>query len=324
MRIALDAMGSDNAPAPELIGMKLSLEDFPDLEIMLVGNEKILRRYDLPENDNRWSIFNAEQIIEMHESPSLALKSKDNSSIAQAIKLHKDNKVSAVVSAGNTGAIMAFAMTILGTVSGVDRPALAAIFPSLQGSSLIIDIGANVNVKPTNLLQFGIMGTIVAGYLFNKPNPTVGLLNIGKEENKGTETIQSAYRLLKQSGLNFIGNIEGQDIFKGNCDVIVCDGFVGNILLKFGEGFVESIKTVLAELGTEYRVRKWLSKPLMGKFIDRLDYEEYGGALLLGVNGTIIIAHGRSTEKALKNAIKTAYEAVQKKISEHIADKFKA
>lgn len=323
MRIALDAMGSDNAPRPELDGMKLSLEDFNDLEIILVGQKSILRQYDLPAN-NRWEIFNAEQVVGMHESASSALKSKNNSSIAQAIKLLKENKASAVVSAGNTGAIMAFAMAILGTISGIDRPALAAIFPTLQGSSLIIDIGANINVRPINLYQFSVMGTIVAGYLFNKPNPTVGLLNIGKEENKGTETVQSAYQLLNQSELNFIGNIEGQDIFKGNCDVIVCDGFVGNILLKFGEGFVESIKNVLEVLGAEYRIRTWLSKPLMGKFLDRLDYEEYGGALLLGINGTIIIGHGRSSAKALKNAIRTAYESVQKRISEHIAEKFKA
>ncbi|MCX7785230.1 MAG: phosphate acyltransferase PlsX [candidate division WOR-3 bacterium] len=324
MRIALDTMGSDNAPLPELAGAKSALDELVDLEITLVGKKEILCQHQLPDDNNRWDIIDAEQVVGMNESPSSALKLKNNSSIAQAIKLHKENKVYAVVSAGNTGAIMAFAMTILGMIAGIDRPALAAIFPSLQGSSLIIDIGANINVKPINLYQFGVMGTIVAGYLFAKANPTVGLLNIGKEETKGTETLLSAYKILSQSELNFIGNIEGQDIFKGKCDVIVCDGFVGNILLKFGEGFVESIKNVLDELGAEYKLRKWLSKPMMGKFLNRLDYEEHGGALLLGINGTVVIAHGRSTEKALKNAIKTAYEAVQNKISEHIAKKFKS
>lgn len=327
MRIALDAMGSDNAPLTELIGMTEALNEFNDLEITLVGKKDFIVHPKASLPNERCEVLDAVDVIGPHESPSESLKTKTNSSIAKAIGLLKEKKVDAVISAGNTGAMMAFAMANLGTISGIDRPALAAIFPTPKGDTLVIDVGANVNSRPVNLFQFGLMGSIAASYIFKKANPSVGLLNIGQEETKGTETTQSAYRILVQSELNFAGNIEGHDVLRGVCDVVVCDGFVGNVVLKFGEGMAEIVSEMLNEYltsKTEYRLRRWFSKPVLSEFISKLSYEEYGGALLLGVKGTVIIGHGRSTAKAVKNAIKTAIYAVQGKITEHIEEKFKS
>ncbi len=326
MNIALDAMGSDNAPEIELLGTTQALEEFSDVQIKLFGKKEILDNHKSLISHERLEIINSEQVIGMLDSPSEVLRTKQNSSIANAIKSLKDKKTDAVVSVGNTGAVMAYAMSLLGTISGIDRPALAAPFPTPKGHTLMVDIGANVNAKPINLFQFAEMGSIAASYIFKKANPTVGLLNIGKEEKKGTETTQASYKLLSESGLNFIGNIEGQDILRGGCDVIVCDGFVGNVILKFGEGMAEIINEMLEEyLASEskYRLRRWFSKPVLSEFIGRWSYEEYGGAVLLGVKGTVIIGHGRSTPKAFKNAIKTAISAVQGRTTEHIEEKFK-
>lgn len=327
MRIALDAMGSDNAPQTELLGMSEALQEFDDLQISLFGKKEILVNPESTISNDRFEIVDTNDAIGMHEAPSEVLKTKPNSSIALAIKSIKEKKADAMVSAGNTGAVMAFAMALLGTIPGIDRPALAAPFPTPKGNTLMVDIGANVNAKPTNLYQFAVMGSIAASYIFKKANPTVGLLNIGKEEKKGTEISQTSYKLLSESELNFIGNIEGQDVLKGACDVIVCDGFVGNVILKFGEGMAEIISEMLEEYLTsesKYRLRRWISKPVLGEFISRWSYEEYGGALLLGVKGTVIIGHGRSTTKAMKNAIKTAIYAAQGRTAEHIEEKFKS
>jgi glycerol-3-phosphate acyltransferase PlsX len=325
IKIALDAMGSDNAPRTELMGMTEALAEFPDLQIAIYGKKDIVMNTECVLPNERWDIFNTDQSVGMQEAPSEALRTKPDSSIAQAIKSVKDKKTDAMISVGNTGAVMAFAMSILGTIPGIDRPALAAPFPTPKGNTLMVDIGANVNTKPINLYQFAVMGSIAASYIFKKANPTVGLLNIGKEEKKGTEATQSAFKLLSESELNFIGNIEGQDLLRGSCDVIVSDGFVGNVILKFGEGMAEIVSEMLEEyLASEskYRLRRWISKPVLSEFISRWNYEEYGGTLLLGVNGTVIIGHGRSTAKAMKNAIKTAISAVQGKTTEHIQEKF--
>jgi glycerol-3-phosphate acyltransferase PlsX len=325
MKVALDAMGSDNAPQTELTGMTEALTEFSDIEISLVGKKEIINNPKLNLPTERWEIIDSEEVIGMQDSPSEVLRTKPNSSIAKSINLLKEKKVDAVVSAGNTGAVMAFALTNLGTISGIDRPALAAVFPTAKGNFLIIDIGANVNAKPINLYQFAMMGSVAASYLFKKANPTIGLLNIGREEKKGTEITQATYKILEQSELNFIGNIEGHDLLRDVCDVVVCDGFVGNVILKFGEGLAEIVSEMLPEyLASEskYRLRRWFSKPVLGEFISRMSYEEYGGSLMLGVKGTVVIAHGRSTAKAIKNAIKTAVYAVQGKTTEHIEEKF--
>lgn len=327
MNIALDAMGSDNAPEIELLGTAQALEEFVDVWIKLFGKKEILDNHKSLISHERLEIIHTEEVIGMLDSPSEALRTKQNSSIAYAIKSLKDKKTDAFVSVGNTGAVMAYAMSLLGTISGIDRPALAAPFPTPKGHTLMVDIGANVNAKPINLFQFAEMGSIAASYIFKKANPTVGLLNIGKEDKKGTETTQTTYKLLSESNLNFIGNIEGQDILKGVCDVIVCDGFVGNVILKFGEGMAQIVNEMLEEyLASEskYRLRRWFSKPVLSEFISRWNYEEYGGAMLLGVKGTVIVGHGRSTPKAIKNAIKTAISAVQGRTTEHIEEKFRS
>lgn len=325
MRIAIDGMGGDNAPHPEIEGIRLAIEASSDLEILLVGKPEILDDYKGELDGLPVEIVEAKEVVGMHELPSQALRRKSNSSIARAVSLVKENKADAVVSAGNTGAIMAFALSTLGTIPGVARPALGQFFPTLKGSSLVLDIGANVDTKPKHLLQFGIMGSVAASHIMKKVTPTVGLLNIGKESLKGNELVRTAYVLFEQSDLEFVGNIEAYDVLKGDADVVVCDGFVGNVMLKFGEGFMDVIGAKLTEYlssQSEYRIRRRFSKPVLFEFISSMDYEETGGALLLGVNGTVVIGHGRSTAKAIKNAIKTAHFCSQAKLTEELKNRF--
>lgn len=314
MRVALDVMGGDGAPQVELEGGRLALEEDEGLEIYLVGPARGLGR-ELP--PRAW-VVDAPERVDMGESPIQALRQKPGSSIARAIQLLKEQKVDAVVSAGNTGAVMAFALTLLGLIPGVERPALAGFFPtqgpSGEGSVVVLDIGANVDPRPEQLLSFGVMGAAVARYLFSCAEPRVGLLNIGREPSKGNELTRAAYPLLANSGLNFVGNVEACEILKGEVDVVVCDGFSGNIMLKFGEGVTEILGTMLNEyLASEskFRLRRWFSKPVLYEFLSRMDYEETGGSLLLGVNGTVVVCHGRSTPRAIKNAIHTARVSAQ-------------
>jgi glycerol-3-phosphate acyltransferase PlsX len=325
MNIALDAMGSDNAPHTEVLGMNEALKEFSDIHITLVGKKEILNNPKLEIPSDKWDIINAEEVIGMNESPSEVLKTKPNSSIAKGINLLKEKKVDAFISAGNTGAVMAFAMSSLGMIPGIERPAIAVIFPTPKGSTLVIDVGANISAKPINLFQSAMMGSITASYIFKKANPSVGLLNVGQEEKKGTDTAQLTYKMLSQSELNFTGNIEGHDFLRGKCDVIVCDGFVGNVILKFAEGMAEIVTELLEEYlvsESKYRLRRWFSKPVLSEFISRMSYEDYGGALLLGVRGPVIIGHGRSSAKAIRNAIKNAISAVEGRTTEHIVNKF--
>ena len=334
MKIAVDAMGSDNAPQVELEGASLALKELPDLHLVIVGKREIIeeswnyhKRVPLDSFAERVEVVSAPEAIGMHEPPAEVVKKKRNASIALCMTLHKQKKVNAVVSAGNTGAVMAFALTILGAIPAVHRPTLAVLFPRIKGSTLVLDVGANVDPKPTHLLQFATMGVTAASFLFRKANPTVGLLNIGQEETKGNELTFTAYRLLKESGLNFVGNIEGNDILTGKVDVVVCDGFVGNILLKYGEGLAEILRELLVdyyESESKYRLRRWFSRPVLEEFIGRMDYQEHGGALMLGVAGNVVVAHGRSTPQAIKNAIRTAYQAIKDNISQHIAQAFTA
>lgn len=324
MKIALDAMGSDNAPRVEMEGAILALKELPDLELLVVGKEEIISQYR-SDNWERVELIPAPEVVGMHESPTEAIKKKPRSSIAICMSLHKEGKADAVVSAGNTGAVMAFALTSLGAIPGVSRPTLAVLFPRIKGSTLVLDVGANVDTKPSQFLQFAIMGATAASFIFHKANPTVGLLNIGQEETKGNEQTLNAYRLLKESELNFIGNVEGSDILTGKVDVVVCDGFVGNVLLKYGEGLAEILRELLQEYlesESKYRLRRWFSRPVLEEFISRMDYQEHGGALMLGLEGNVVAAHGRSTPRALKNAIRTAYQAVKDRIYQHISQAF--
>ncbi len=321
MRIALDAMGSDNAPQAELAAVELALKELPDVTLVVVGKQEIITQtQELP--GERVELIPAPEVVGMHEPPNEAVKKKRNSSIAICMELHKEGKVDAVVSAGNTGAVMAFALTTLGAITGVHRPTLAVLFPRIKGSTLVLDVGANVDTKPFQLVQFAMMGATAATFLFHKANPSVGLLNIGQEETKGNDLTIAAHKLLKESDLKFIGNVEGNEILTGKVDVVVCDGFVGNVLLKYGEGLAEILRGLLVdylESESKYRLRRWLSKPVLEEFIGRMDYQEHGGALMLGIKGNVVVAHGRSTPEALKNAIRTAYQAVKDQLSFHIA-----
>uniref|UniRef100_A0A7C4CER9 Phosphate acyltransferase n=1 Tax=candidate division WOR-3 bacterium TaxID=2052148 RepID=A0A7C4CER9_UNCW3 len=322
MRVALDAMGSDNAPSAEIGGVNLALAELPDLEVTLVGRQEMLEAARIRHRD-RVELVPAPEVVGMHEAPNEALKRKRNSSIAVCMELHNTGKVDAVVSAGNTGAVMAFALTRLGMIAGIHRPTLGVLFPRITGSVLVLDVGANVDSKPQQLVQFARMGATAASYFLRKVNPSVGLLNIGREDSKGNDLTLNTYRLLRESDLNFIGNVEGNEILAGNVDVVVCDGFVGNVLLKYGEGLAEVLRELVKEYyatRSRYRLRRRLSRPVFEEFLGRMDYQEHGGALMLGVQGTVVVAHGRSTPRALKNALKTAAQASRDNLSLHLAE----
>jgi glycerol-3-phosphate acyltransferase PlsX len=325
MRIALDAMGTDNAPAAELEGVALALDEWKDLEVVLVGKPGIIDSETIKGYSGRLELVPAEEVVGMHESPNEVVKRKRNSSMAVCMDLLKQGKVAGVVSAGNTGAIMAFAVTMLGVVPGVYRPTLGALFPTLKGNTFVLDIGANVDTKPVQLLQFGIMGATAASYLFKKANPSVGLLNIGHEDSKGNELTFNAYQLFNKHDLNFVGNVEGNAILKGTVDVVVCDGFVGNALLKYAEGLADVLSGLVEEYlesESKYRMRRWISKPVLREFIERMDYQEHGGALMLGVLGTVVVGHGRSSPRAIMNALHSAATAAEDNLVEHIRRRF--
>ncbi|HEX9756709.1 MAG TPA: phosphate acyltransferase PlsX [Nitrospiria bacterium] len=322
MRIAIDAMGGDNAPEAIMEGAISAILEY-DVELICVGNEAVLSPLLKKMGGERPNlrIVHAPEKVEMDESPSHAIRKKKNSSIWVATHLIKEGKAEAVISAGNTGAAMATALFILGPLKGVDRPAIATVLPTLQGSALLLDVGANVDCKPNNLLQFAIMGEEFARRVQGKVNPRVGLLSIGEEAIKGNELTKETFRLLRERDLNFIGNVEGRDVYNGNADVIVCDGFIGNVVLKVSEGLADTIGNFLKREieGSSLGVLGYLLlKPALNRFKKKVDYAEYGGAHLLGVNGVSIICHGRSSGKAIKNAIKMAKQALEQRVNEAI------
>lgn len=323
MKIALDAMGGDFAPEMTIAGALEAVTEY-DLEVVLVGDKQriseALRDKRYP--SDKISIFHAAEVVEMHESPSTALRKKRDSSIRRAVELAKSGEADAAVSAGNSGVAMATALFLLGKSPNVDRPAIAAIMPSLTGFFVLIDAGANVDCKPENLLQFAQMGDAYYKAIFDVPNPRIALLSIGEEDTKGNELTKVAFKYLKNAGINFIGNIEGKDIFSGHADVIVCDGFIGNIVLKVSEGLAETVLKMLRREIVNVATGKigyMMIKPAIKNFKKKTDYSEYGGAPLLGINGTCIISHGRSSSKAIKNAIKVSSEMARKKVHETIA-----
>lgn len=328
MRIAIDAMGGDLAPAAIIEGVNLAVKEY-SCELVLVGEEKAinqeLRKYDLP--SSLVSVHHASEVIGMKEIPIKACRTKKDASIIVATKLVAENKADALISAGNSGAIMTASLLYLGRSPNVRRPAIATLIPTLEGLSIALDVGANVDCKPLHLFQFAIMGNIYVKSILKKEKPRIGLLSIGEEEGKGNELALSTYELLKNSSLNFIGNIEGSDIPKGKADVIVCDGFVGNIILKFGEGLVEAIFELAHKELKDHPFRTTLSALLLKKVFEEIkkktDYDEYGGAPLLGTNGVCIICHGKSNAKAIKNAIRVAGESIKQKINQEISEELK-
>ena len=324
--IALDAMGGDHFPKPEVEGALQAAKSF-DVKVILVGREELIRR-ELARHAG-WeslpiAIRHASEQITMEDSAGKAMRAKKDSSIRVASRLVKTGEAQGVVSAGNTGAVMATAKIVQGMLRGVDRPALASAFPTITGgSAVMLDVGANVDCSGKMLAQFAVMGSAYARIILKVANPRVGLLSIGEEEHKGNELTHAAFPLIKAlPHVNFIGNVEGRDVYTGAVDVIVCDGFVGNVALKTSEGLAEAIRQMLRESMVKTPTRKlgaFLSRGAFADFKKRVDYTEYGGAPLLGLNGICVICHGRSNAKAISNAIRVAKEFSLGRIDEAVA-----
>lgn len=326
MRIALDAMGGDNAPMVNVFGALSAAEEAPDIEILLIGKEALLREcFDKAGiSEHTLQIVNAPQVVEAHEKPSDAFRKKKKSSIAKGALLLKEGEVDAFVSAGNTGAVVAFSIFTLGRLKGVSRPALASFFPTQTDCTLALDVGATSDTKAVNLIQFAYMGSTYFEKIAGRSNPTIALLSIGEERTKGKDLTHIAFRALEESSLNFIGNVEGNDILRGKADVVVMDGFVGNAMLKFGESIVHLLGDAIrsaVKSRMRYKMGGMLLRPAMKALFNKLSYEEYGGAVLLGVNGVTIVSHGRSNTRAIKNAILTAQKDAREHINETISEK---
>jgi glycerol-3-phosphate acyltransferase PlsX len=325
IRIAVDGMGGDYAPGVVVDGAVLAANDFSDLEILLVGQPDALKR-----ELNRHKVFGGKIVIEpasevvgMGDSPVQAIRRKKDSSMLVSVELLKQGKADAFVTAGNTGAAVAAATLYLGPLPGIRRPGIAISTPTLHGISIAIDVGANINPSAEELFQYAVMADVYARSIFQKKNPSIGLLNIGEEESKGTEALKEAYKLLRDSTHNFVGNIEGRDFFTGKVDCIICDGFVGNVVLKMCESMVE---TALSLLSRELKknpvsmLGAWLCQPALNAIRRETNYEEAGGAPLLGVNGRVIISHGISSARAIRNAIRVAGETVSRRVNERIVE----
>lgn len=314
MKIVVDGMGGDNAPYSTVEGVVNAIKEF-NINIIITGDKNILEenfnKYDF--DKSKLEIVHSSEIILNEDKPVKAIRAKKDSSMVVALNMVKDGKADAIVSAGNTGALLAGGLFILGRVNKLDRPALCSFMPTKDGMSVLLDAGANSDCKPRNLLEFAVMGEVYSSKILNIDKPKVAIVNIGEEEGKGNELSKKSYELLKSSDVNFIGNIEARNIPFGYTDVIVCDGFTGNVILKLAEGVVMSVFSILKETflsSAKTKIGAFLLKNDLIKLKKNLDYTEYGGAPLLGVNGALIKAHGSSNGKALKNAIKQSIQFV--------------
>jgi glycerol-3-phosphate acyltransferase PlsX len=323
--VALDAMGGDHAPAATVQGAVEAARQH-GIEVLLVGREATLRRelgrYAVP--PGRIHIVDAPEVVTMDDLPTAPARSKRNSSLAVAARLVRDGAACAFVSAGNTGAAMVTAKLTLGAIAGVDRPALAAVVPGIDRQTLVVDVGANVDCKSRHLLEFAIMGHYYAEAVLRVARPRVGLLSVGEERGKGDRLTQEAYELLSTAGLNFIGNVEGRDVYTGTVDVVVCDGFVGNVVLKVSEGLGEMVFTLLKREARRSPLSAagfLLAKGAFAGFKRQVDYAEYGGAPLLGVRGACLVGHGRSSAKAIRNAIRVAHSYATRGVIRHIEER---
>ncbi len=327
MRIALDAMGGDYAPR-EIVKGAIEAVQRCDCEIVLVGDQEIIKQELARSNaspDFPIFIKHAPDVIGMGEPPSMALRRKKQSSIWRSVELVKRGKAHAVVSAGNTGAVMVSAKLQLRTLEGVSRPAIAVTLPSQKDPFLLIDAGANVDCKPDNLLEFAVMGHLYAKHILGISSPRLGLLSIGEEDTKGDSLVKQTYPLLRQAPqLHFIGNVEGKELYSHVADVVVCDGFAGNLALKISESTAGLLLHLLKEAfingGVKGKIGYWALKPFLKDIKVRTDYKEYGGAPLLGVNGICIISHGSSDARAITNAIKVAKELASQQLNRHIRE----
>ena len=327
--VALDAMGGDHAPRVEVEGAILAAREL-GVRVLLVGIEADVRQ-ELHRHRHRAlpiEVVHAPDVITMSDSPSQAFRRKKDSSVHVAARMVRDGQADALVSAGNTGAVMTVARFVIGTLPSVDRPALAAAFPNMKERvSVILDVGANVDSKPEHIEQFAVMGEIYFRAIWGVRRPRVALLSIGEEEAKGNELTREAAKCLKHSSLNFVGNVEGRDVFRGNVDVVVCDGFIGNIALKLSEGLVEHIGAMLKKAiksSLTSQIGYALSKRAFDEFRKRTDYSETGGAPLLGVRGITVIGHGRSNPNAIKNAIRVASDLCRSRVNEKIEQELSA
>lgn len=320
-RIAVDAMGGDHAPHEIVHGAVLAAAEFP-VDILLVGRtEEVARELATFSTKDHLTIVDAREVVEMNDTALSPLRRKRNSSVRVCANLVSEGKADAFLSAGNTGATWTTARMVMGMIEGVSRPALAAVLPSIHGHTILLDVGANVDSKPQQLREFAVMGHFYSQMLFELEHPRVGLLSIGEEEGKGNELTRETFRVLKETGLNFIGNVEGHDIYNGNADVVVCDGFIGNVVLKASESLAAMVSSAIREELETSVVRKVGAALAHGAFQElrrRFDYAERGGAPLLGVRGGCIVCHGSSNAKAIKNAIRMAAEFVEKRINEKI------
>jgi phosphate acyltransferase len=325
MKIAVDAMGGDNAPRAVVAGAVQASREY-GAGIILVGIEQVVRE-ELAKHPQAKTlpieVRNATEVVDMLDSAATVFRRKKDSSIRVANELVKSGEADAVFSAGHTGAAMSTSLFVLGRVEGVERPAIATFMPTLTGTSIVLDVGANVDCKPNHLLQFAVMGEVYARYFLGNPNPKVGLLSIGEEETKGNELTKEAFKLLTETSLNFIGNVEGRDVMAGRADVIVCDGFIGNVVLKVSEAVAEAIGLFLREDIKKSPLSKLgylLMRPAFRSLKSRVDYAEYGGAPLVGINGISIISHGRSSDRAVKNAIGVAAGLAKSEVNKHLRE----
>ncbi len=322
-------MGGDLAPRVNIEGALAALaEPGSAFDVVLVGDETAIREEAarIGVADRLPRIIHAAEQVEMSEHAAQAVRKKRDSSIVVCARLHKAGEVDAIVSAGNTGAVVAAALFEIGRIEQIQRPAIATVLPTPQGNVVILDVGATSDCKPAHLAQFAIMGSIYARLVLKIEKPRVGLLNIGEEAEKGSELYYEAHQLLKQSPVHFIGNIEGREVILGTADVVVCDGFVGNVLLKFAESVIPSISTMIKDEIAAHPLSAMaglLLKPAFRRLKRRLDYAEVGGAPLLGVAGTCIIAHGRSNNRAMKNAIKVAARCAEARVADSIREQLR-
>jgi phosphate acyltransferase len=328
IKIVVDAMGGDNAPQAVVEGAVAACREYR-IEIILTGNKDVLKNYLKKFNGSYLpiSIKHAADVVTMEDNPLDVVRKKSDSSIRVGLELVEAKKADAFVSAGNSGAVASGALFIIKRIKGIDRPAIAAVMPAFNSQVTVVDAGANNMCKPFNLVQFAIMSSVYSKYFLHCQNPRVGLLSNGEETTKGTDTIRNAHELLRESRLNYIGFIEGKDVFKGSVDVVVCDGFVGNILLKVAEGVAECFGGALKqELAQSFltKIGYFISRNAFTRLKKRFDYSEYGGAPLLGVTAPVIIAHGRSNAYAIKNAIRAAKEYAEADVVYHISNDLEA
>ena len=320
MRIAIDAMGGDHAPKEIVKGALAAIKQYEDIEIVLIGNENLINQHLT--DPTRITIIHTEEKIDSTDSPVTAIRRKKNSSMVLAIKEVKEGRADACISAGNTGALMTGGVLIVGRIKGIERPALAPMLPTFNGDGfLLIDAGANMDAKPEHLLQYGIMGSIYMQKVRNIESPRVGLLNVGTEDDKGTELTKKTFELLKGADVNFIGNIEARDLLEGAADVVVCDGFSGNIVLKTIEGTALSLFSLLKQELTSTFLNKLAAgalKPSFKKIKNKMDYTEYGGASLFGLQAPVIKAHGSSNENAILNSVRQTRLMLEEKVVETI------